>query len=95
MDSRIAESKANGTKWMSHGHISAALALFMSDGRYKDHVAIIPPNHMASIKAAKALYNQMDFAEKDSEEYKELQEKVPKCDWNADGKGYHCPAQSV
>jgi hypothetical protein len=75
MDSRIAESKANGTKWMSHGHISAALALFMSDGRYKDHVAIIPPNHMASIKAAKALYNQMDFAEKDSEEYKELQKK--------------------
>ena len=33
MESRIAESKANGTKWMFHGHISAALALFMSDGR--------------------------------------------------------------
>jgi hypothetical protein len=78
MESRIAESKADGTKWMFHGHISAALALFMSDGRYKDHVAIIPPNHMESIKAANALYNQMNVAEKDSKEQKELESKYQK-----------------
>jgi hypothetical protein len=78
MESRIAESKTNGTEWMFHGHISAALALFMSDGRYKDHVAIIPPNHMASIKAANALYNLMNKVEKDSEEYKALESKYQK-----------------
>jgi hypothetical protein len=78
MESRIAESKTNGTEWMFHGHTSAALALFMSDGRYKDHVAIIPPNHMASIKAANALYNLMNKVEKDSEEYKALESKYQK-----------------
>jgi hypothetical protein len=78
MESRIAESKTNGTEWMFHGHISAALALFMSDGRYKDHAAIIPPNHVTSIKIANTLYNLMNLADKDSQERKELESKYQK-----------------
>jgi hypothetical protein len=75
MESRIIESKSNGKEWMSHGQISAGLALFMSDGRYKDHAAIIPPNHMTSIEIANSLYNLMNLADIDSEEQKELERK--------------------
>jgi hypothetical protein len=45
---------------------------------YKDHAAIISPNHMESIKAANAFYNQMNVAKRDSVEQKQVEKEYQK-----------------
>lgn len=54
---RIQHSEKNGTDYISLGELDMMLAVIMADGRYNDHVTIIPCSYTKNVSLASEAYS--------------------------------------